>query len=323
VNYEDEAQRATLVKLIESKKLSVGERLIVLNDASMLARAGMRDYGDVLQLLAAYSNEESEIVWDMIALIIAESRRFIDLDDKLEDKIKAFIRGLVAHELNRLGWNSKPDEDIGDQKLRATIIGLAAYADEPKVLDQAKQLFKEYQNDNSAIEPELRGIVFGVPVKLGDQAAIDFLLKLHVETNSSDLQADITGALTATRDQKTAAMLLERIKDAKLVKPQDADRWLIYLLRNRYCGDTAWQWMEKEWPWLVETYGHDKSYDMLPRYAATACNTKLSGERYSKFFTPKLNEVVLKRNIEIGIEEIASRVTWLERDLKSVQAFFD
>ena len=67
---------------------------------------------------------------------------------------------------------------------------------------------------------------------------------------------------------------------SKLVKPQDADRWLIYLLRNRYVGDTAWDWMVANWDWIVKTYGNDKSYDMLPRYAATACNTPATAVRY-------------------------------------------
>jgi aminopeptidase N len=323
VNYEDDAQRATLVSMVQKNELSAGERLIVLNDASMLARAGLRDYGDVLQLLEAYTDEEAEIVWDMIAVIVAEVRRFIDLDESLEDKIKAFIRQLVAKELARLGWESKPEESAADQKMRATIIGLAAYADEPAVIEHAKKLFAEYKTDNSVILPELRSIVFGTPVKLGDKAAIEYLLKLHVDTHSSDLQADIAGALTVTRDPKTAEMLLGRIQDAKLVKPQDADRWLIYLLRNRYCGDTAWEWMVSNWDWIVETYSNDKSYDMLPRYAATACNTEKQAKRYSDFFLPKTNEVPLKRNIEIGVEEISSRVTWLDRDVKSVQQFFN
>ncbi|MBC7581443.1 M1 family metallopeptidase [Aeromicrobium sp.] len=323
VNYEDDAQRDMQAQMIKSKEFSNGERLMVLNDASMLARAGIRSYGDVLQLLAAYKDEDSETVWDMIALIIGESRRFIDLDDSLEAAIKTFIRSLVAAELQRLGWDEKPGEDIGDQKLRATIIGLSAYADEPTVLEHAQALFAAYQTNSSAIPPELRSIVFGVPVKLGDKAAIEYLLNLHHETSNSDLQADIAGALTATRNPKTASMLLSRIKDPALVKPQDADRWLIYLLRNRYCGDTAWQWMVDEWQWLVDTYQNDKSYDMLPRYAASACSTKESADRYKAFFLPKTNQIALKRNIEIGIEEIATRITWLERDLASVQTFFN
>ncbi|HWT55806.1 MAG TPA: M1 family metallopeptidase [Candidatus Microsaccharimonas sp.] len=323
VNYTQPAQQAELREQISSKQLSNGERLMALNDASMLARAGLRAYGTVLELLQAYAQEDSEPVWDMISLIIAEARRFVNLDDGLEDKIKAFIRSLVAAELARLGWEPKSDESLADGKLRATIISLAAYADEPSVIEQAKKLFAAYQQDASAVNAELRSLVFGVPVKLGDAKAIDYLLDLHRSTSNSDLQADICGALTATRNPKTADMLLQRITDASLVKPQDADRWLIYLLRSRYCGDVAWEWMVENWGWIVETYSNDKSYDMLPRYAAMACNTAAQGTRYREFFEPKMTEVPLKRNIEIGLEEITSRAAWLQRDLSSVQQFFN
>ncbi len=323
VNYASDSQREALKSKISDKSLTNGERLMALNDASMLARAGLRSYGDVLQLLAAYEHEDSEPVWDMISLIVAESRRFVDLDESLEAKIKTYIRTLVAAELARLGWEPIDGESSADQKLRATIIGLAAYADEPKVLDHALELFDKYKaGDQNAIQPELRSIVFGVPVKLDKPGAVDYLLDLHVKTNSSDLQADACAALTATRKPEVASKLLSRITDAKLVKPQDADRWLIYLLRNRYCGDTAWQWMVDNWNWIVETYAQDKSYDMLPRYAATAASTQAQADRYREFFAPKTDEIALKRNIEIGLEEIASRVDWLQRDLASVQAFF-
>lgn len=324
VNYTSDVQRKALAEQISSRELSNGERLMALNDASMLARAGLRSYGDVLALLAAYEHEDSEPVWDMISLIIAESRRFIDLDESLENKIKLYIRTLVTAEHKRLGWEPINGESAADQKLRATIIGLGAYADDPAVLDHALELFEKYKaGDGDAILPELRSIVFGVPVKLDKPGAVDYLLDLHNTTHSSDLQADACAALTATRKPVVASKLLSRITDAKLVKPQDADRWLIYLLRNRYCGDTAWQWMVDNWQWIVDTYAQDKSYDMLPRYAATAANTQAQADRYRDFFASKTDEIALKRNIEIGLEEIASRVEWLQRDLPGVQVFFD
>jgi aminopeptidase N len=147
------------------------------------------------------------------------------------------------------------------------------------------------------------------------------LLDLHDKSSNSDLKSDIAGALTTTREESVATRLLARITDAKLIKPQDADRWLAYLLRNHYVGDTAWNWMVDNWSWLEETYKADKSYDYLPRYAAGACNTAATAERYRLFFEPKLDQISLKRNIAVGIEEIANRVAWLERDLPSVQAF--
>ena len=120
-----------------------------------------------------------------------------------------------------------------------------------------------------------------------------------------------------------ASILLERLKDGKLIKPQDADRWLVYLLRNRYTKATAWQWMVDNWGWLEETYKHDKSYDYLPRYAASCVNTPEYQQKFDDLFVSKLDQPLLKRNIELGREEIATRVAWLTRDLKSIQAYFE
>ena len=52
-----------------------------------------------------------------MALIVAETRRFIDLDESLEDKIKALVRKLITKEnMLRLGWEEKPGESAADPK---------------------------------------------------------------------------------------------------------------------------------------------------------------------------------------------------------------
>lgn len=322
VNYKTAEQRDALVRLIGTGKLDNGERLMLLNDSSMLARAGYQSYSDVLKLMGEYANEASDPVWDILSMVVGESRRFIDLDESLEDKIKAYIRTLIAKQYKRLGWEQQPNESAADQKLRATIIGLGAYADEPAIIKKALELFADYQNEPSSLSTEIRAIVFGVPIKQGDQKAFDYLLQLHDSTNNSDLKGDIAGALTVTHSPELAKLLLDRLQNAKLVKPQDADRWLVYLTRNRYVRDIAWQWMVDEWPWIEETYSNDKSYDYMPRYAAGGCNTHEMLDKYRVFFEPKLDQIVLKRNITIGLEEIENRVKWLDRDLSAVQDFF-
>ncbi|HVS58944.1 MAG TPA: M1 family metallopeptidase [Candidatus Saccharimonadales bacterium] len=322
VNYDTAEHRAALLGLIQAGELANVERLMLLNDASMLARANYQHYGDVLRLLEAYESETSEPVWDMMALIVGETKRFIDLDEKIEDAIKRLVRKLITHEYERLGWEEKPDEPASDQKLRATIIALGAYGEHSAIIKKAIELFESYKKDQAAIPAELRSIVFGVSVKEGTAGAFDYLVKLHDSTSNSDLKGDVSAALTITRSADEAQQLLGRLKDAKLIKPQDMDRWLVYLLRNRYVRDVAWSWMTDNWSWIEETFKNDKSYDYFPRYAASMCNTKEWADKYKAFFEPKLGQVVLKRNIEVGLEEITNRVTWLERDLPSVQQFF-
>ncbi len=323
VQYGTETQRAELVQAIRSAKLTNSERLLLLNDASMLARAGYQPYGDVLTLLSAYEDEAGEPVWDMIGLILGETRRFVDGNETLEPKIKAFIRQLIDSQYRRLGWEEQAGEPTADTKLRANILSLGAYAEHPDILTEAGKRFVAYQNNPASLPNEIRSVVFSVPIKQGDTIAFDYLIKLHDDTANSDLKADIAAALTVTRTTDQAAELLSRIKNPKLVKPQDADRWLVYLMRNRYVRQMAWDFMVDEWDWIEKTYSNDKSYDYMPRYAAGSCNTAAQLEAYRNFFEPKLDQVVLKRNIEIGIEEIQNRVNWLACDSGSVEQFFN
>lgn len=322
VRYTTELQKAAILEAVQRQDLPEPDRLMLLNGGSMLARAGYEPFSSVLTMLGAYANEASEPVWDIMALITGEARRFIDLDPALEDKIKPFIGQLVAAQVKRLGWQGPGDESAADQKLRALVLGLGAYAEEPKIVAKAESMFAGYTKHQTALPAELRGLVFAIPVKNGDAAAFRFLLKLHDSTNNSDLKSDACDALTATRDPKKAELLLARLKDANLVKPQDVDRWLVYLLRNRFTRATAWYWMVTNWPWLEATFQNDKTYDYLPRYAASCVNTREYQEKFRQLFEHKQDQLILKRNIVLGFEEIENRVSWLERDLQSVQAFF-
>lgn len=322
VHYARPEHRIYLSKLVHDSKLGIPERLMLLNNASMLSKAGCQSFGDVLQLLNAYAGEQSEAVWGVLALTIGEARRFIDLDETLEPALKVLVRRLVRQEYGRLGWSERPDESAADHKLRATIISLGAYAEDPDIVAGALERFRAYKKDPAGTNAELRGVIFSVPVREQREDAFAFLLDLHDHTTNADLQSDIAGALTATRDPAQARTLLARLTDASLVKPQDADWWFFYLLRNRHTRETAWQWMVDNWAWIEQTYAHDKSYDYFPRFAAGVCNTQAWAERYAAFFEPRKEQLALKRNILIGLAEIPTRVAWLERDLQSVQDFF-
>jgi aminopeptidase N len=322
VHYAQAAHRDFIIDQVAQKKLSVSDRLMVLNSASMLAKAGYQSFGDVLALLQAYRDESSEMVWSIMARIIAETRRFIDHDERLETPIKALVQQLIQAEYARLDWHEKDEESSSDRKLRAIIIGLGVYAEDPAVIKEALTHYQNYVDKPDSLNPELRSIVLSVPIRRKVAGAFEFLLKQHDDTDTSDVKTDIMTALTQTKDAAEAEILLSRLKDASIVKPQDAEYWLIYLLGNRFVREQAWQWMEQNWSWIEKTYDHDKSYDDYPRYSASICNTNLWAKKYAAFFKPKEKELTLKRNILIGLSEIATRVAWLERDLESVKSFF-
>ncbi len=318
IRYQDEDSKKALMDGIKEQSIIPSDRLMTLNSASMLAKAGYSTSAEALQLLEAYEGESSEPVWDGIGLILAEVRRFIDQDNELEKPLKNLTAAITKRQYTRLGWEEKTIDSPADMKLRGLIIGLSIYGENPDTLTEASRLFDDFMQNSKPLPPELRSLIMSVPVRNGSDEAFNYLLSLHDNSTNSDLKNDIADALTSTRSTKNASLLLERLKDGSLVKPQDADRWLIYLMRNRYTRATAWQWMVDNWNWLENTYKQDKSYDYFPRYAASIVNTEEYAQKFHDLFDSKIDQPLLRRNIQLGSEEIDNRLAWLKRDLEGV-----
>jgi len=322
VRYANEAHAEAIAAKVSSQELGIAPRLMLLSDSSMMARAGMTSFASTLKLLEHYDNENTESVWDIMALVIADCRRFIDDNPAMEESLKALLRNLLQQQFDRLGWDEKPDEPSQDAKLRATIIGLAVYAEHEAVITHALDLFEQYKKDPQSVAGEIRSIVFGAAVRNGAPGAFEYLINLDETTQNTDLKQDLLGALTLTKQPEQIDTLLARLSDREKVRQQDVDHWLVFLLRSRYSRRQAWDWLRSNWAWIEETFKEDKSYDYFPRYAASAFNTQQYLDEYREFFEPLRTQTMLTRNIAMGIEELETRVAWLQRDGKAVADYF-
>jgi aminopeptidase N len=299
------------------KNLTPIDRLQFLNEQSLLARGGELSSASLIPLLEAYKNETSEPVWDIISLTAAELRKFIEDDPEAESKLRQLSARLARSQYGRLGWEIKPNENESDTKLRATIVGMMAYGQDPEALATAKTLFASTPLEK--LDPELRPIIISVVVRHGDDpAVIDALIEQYKTTSSSELQQDIAGGLTSTKNPKVVERLLSLIKDEKTVRTQDAFRWFVWLIRNRYGRNQAWDWLRANWEWIEETFGSDKSYDNYPRYSASSLTTRSHLAQYREFFEPKQSIPALTRVITMGISELKGRVELIERDQSAV-----
>jgi aminopeptidase N len=322
VNYKRPEHAAAIASLIDTKALNEPERLMVLSDSSTLARAGVQSFARTLELLNHYAHEDSEPVWDIMALIIADCRRFVSVKPELEPAIKALVRDLIEAQYQRLDWEEQAGESSQDLKLRATILGLGIYSEHVAITERALELFASYKDDPSVVSSELRSIVFGAAVRNAVPGAFDYLLTMEEGTSNVDLKQELMGALTTTRSPEEGLRLLARLKDTQKVRMQDVDTWLVFLLRNRYTQADAWDWLRGNWDWIEKTFSTDKSFDYFPRYAASALSTRERMQEYKEFFVPLQHWTQLSRNIDMGIEELENRIAWLERDEAAVSAFF-
>jgi aminopeptidase N len=298
--------------------LSDIDRLKLLNEQTLLAQGSLVSSATLLPLLGYYKDEKVEAVWDIMLVALNEIKKFVEHDITLENKLRVYAGQIAENQFIRLGWEPKPGETESDTKLRTIMVGLMIYSERPEILKKVHDIYESTPIE--ALDPNIRVNILGTVVRYAsDQTIIDTLLAEHQKTTSSELKEDIASAITATRNPEVIERLLVVIKDQTIVRPQDFMRWYVWLLRNRYARVATWRWGRDQWGWMKETFGGDKSYDAFPRYVASCLMSEIQLQEYKDFFVPLLGEVALKRNIELGILELGSKIAHITRDEAAVR----
>lgn len=315
----DSSLLAELRQRLADGEIDAVDRLALLHETSLLARAGHTTAAELWSLLLSYANEQEEPVWDIMSLVIADMKRFVETDQEAESALKSHIVTLCEPLYQKLGWQEIDGESETDTKLRASILGLMTYAEDSRVVDQGLALFREC-SDLSTLDGELRSIIFAVAGKSGSIDDWQRLFDLYHSTQIADLQQDAIAALTLTKDSTLIAKLLETITIESFVRSQDVERWFAYLIRSRYAREASWQWMVEHWSWIEDKFESDKSYDSFPRYAASGLSTMEWKQRFDEFFGPLKDQPALTRAIELGSRDIEGRAVWIERDVETLIA---
>ena len=311
----NESTREYLLKNIT--ELPTLDKICILQDATILARAGFENSASLLPLALSLKTETNEKIFGMAAGALTELRKFVDDNDAARDSLKKISGEFARATFEELGWDEKDGESDDDRERRTTALGLMMYSEDKEVLNEAKTRF-----DNNKLEDlptETRALIISANVRhFETPEMIENLFTAYKNTPSNDLQNDIAIGLTSTKNPKTAEKILANIKDSNIIRPQDASRWFVYLIRTRESRQIAWNWLKENWAWVEDTFGDDKSYDDFIRYAATALLTTNELNDFQQFFEPMENIPALARTIRLGITEISARVELIERDKADV-----
>ena len=311
----DESTREYLLKNIT--ELPTLDKICILQDATILARAGFENSASLLPLALSLKTETNEKVFGMAAGALTELRKFVDDNDVARDSLKKISGEFARATFEELGWDEKAGESDDDRERRATALSLMMYSEDEEVLNEAKTRFDN--NKLADLPTEIRALIISANVRhFETPEMIENLFASYKNTPSNDLQNDIAIGLTSTKNPETAEKILANIKDSNIIRPQDASRWFVYLIRTRENRQIAWNWLKENWAWVEDTFGEDKSYDDFIRYAATALLNPNELDDFRQFFEPMENIPALARTIKLGITEISARVELIERDKTDV-----
>ena len=311
----DESTREYLLKNIT--ELPTLDKICILQDATILARAGFENSASLLPLALSLKTETNEKVFGMAAGALTELRKFVDDNDAARDSLKRISGEFARAAFEELGWDEKAGESDDDRERRTTALSLMMYSEDKDVLNEAKTRFNN--NKLEDLPTEIRALIISANVRhFETPEMIENLFAAYKNTPSNDLQNDIAIGLTSTKNPETAEKILANIKNSNIIRPQDASRWFVYLIRTRESRQIAWNWLKENWAWVEDTFGEDKSYDDFIRYAATALLTTDELDDFRQFFEPMMDIPALARTIKLGITEISARVELIKRDKEAV-----
>ena len=297
-------------------EMDLEEKLRLLIDRNLLAKAGVVSYASLIPLIEKFRNETSAAVWNIILSIVSGLKIFFDFDSGEEKQFKKFVRELVAPGLERLGLRTrKKNDDENVIRLRAILLALDFYAENEKDL---RELANMYDEDYNQIDAEIRGDVLDAKVYL-EPEVIDRYIADYQKIADPEIKFDLLFAGTLAKDRLALDKMMSLLDEPEVVKPQDQLHLFIYLYRNPRIRDEVFGWLTEHWDYVREMAG-DKSLENYPRYTANTIRTEVEYQAWRDFFEPKANEAALSRAIMIGRKEIEARLKLIAENREAVFA---
>lgn len=302
-------------------ELGAIDQLQLLQDLRLLAEGRQISYAQIVPLLSRFKDSRSGIVNEMLYHVANSLKNFVQPAAKTERQLQQLFDQLSVKQVQRLGWLSQKDESNDDQLTRPIVLSTALYAQNRDTIKQAQALFDQYQDHLADLPADVRGLVLANEVKnYGSQELFDTLLADYQKTADAGFKQDICAALTKTQDDQLIAQLIDRFEDADTIKPQDLRAWFRGVLTNDHGQQAAWDWIQQEWSWLEKTVGGDMEFPTYITVISRIFKTSQRLAEFKRFFTPKENDPMLKREIQMDEKVIASRVELIESEQAAVNA---
>lgn len=302
-------------------ELGAIDQLQLLQDLRLLAEGRQISYAQIVPLLSRFKDSCSGIVNEMLYHVANSLKNFVQPAAKTERQLQQLFDQLSVKQVQRLSWLSQKGESNDDQLTRPIVLSAALYAQNSDTIKQAQALFDHYQDHLADLPADVRGLVLANEVKnYGSQELFDTLLADYQKTADAGFKQDICAALTKTQDDQLIAQLIDRFKDADTIKPQDLRAWFRGVLANDHGQQAAWDWIQQEWSWLEKAVGGDMEFPTYITVISRIFKTAQRLAEFKRFFTPKENDPMLKREIQMDEKVIASRVELIESEQDAVNA---
>lgn len=290
-------------KLKNFAELADEQKIRLLIDRMLLARAGIVDANSLLDLLPHFKDESSAAVLSIVSNMISDLKLFCSPESTAERNFKQHLSQIYQSRFNQLKLDLS-GADSNAIEVRDLLLGLAYYLEEPSLMTQ---LASRYRDDFAELNPELRIYIIAARMLTTEDAVFKQLLTIYPQTSDPELRSDLLHCLALAREPHNLNQLLKLLDDPDFVRPQDHIFLYIYLLRNYRTRTRVLDWTTKHWDYIRQLTG-DKSLEDYVKSLGAVLRTTEEEKQFHDFFNQFSEDPILKRALDIANTEISTRI---------------
>nr|CAD1829862.1 unnamed protein product [Ananas comosus var. bracteatus] len=283
VKYDDELA-AGIRYAVQANKLSLMDKIGVVEDSYALSVACKQTLPSLLFLLSAYGEEFD---YTVLSHVIVISRKIADVvmdaTPELANDIKLFLINLLLSAAKKL-----------------------------ETINEAVKRFNIFLNDRNTplLPPDNRKAAYlGVmqTVSTSNRSGFESLLRIYTETDQSEERVRVLGSLASCPDKEIVLEALNFLLTPK-VRNQDA----IYGLGiSRQGRETAWGWLKENWEYISKTW---VASFLISRFVSAIVSPFKSSEKaveVEEFFASRVKPS-FERELKQSLERVRINAKWVE-----------
>lgn len=300
-------------RLNDFDDLDLEQKLRLLIDRDLITQAGLDSAASLIPLAQKFKKENAPAVWNKVASLIGNLKVYVDDESAEEKLLKEYVFNLIDEKLEEIGIVTRKNDDEDTIRLRANLMGLDYFAED---IERFKKLARMYENNPEKMDPEIRDDILSAKIYLEPEITDDYLEK-YKNTSDPDIKFDYLSSAALVRDKKQLEKIVALLGNFEVVKPQDQLYLFVYLYRNPKSKKQTFDWLTKNWE-LIKKTGGDKTLSDYPTLVSRLARTDEELKRFVDFFGPMREDPALTRAIEIGENEIKSRIKLIKDNKEKV-----
>ena len=170
---------------------------------------------------------------------------------------------------------------------RVNIISLACRNGHVGCLKEAGKIFKDWiRDENKYISPNLRALAYKYGMQsVGDANDWQTVLERYVKESNAQEKSKLLYGLAFNTKPWVLTQFIRLAQNESIVRSQDFLTALRYVSKNPIGTPIVWEFVRREWNWLVDRYTlNSRQLGRTPKYITESFNSQFQLEEVKAFF---------------------------------------